>query len=86
VGRSALWVSLLSSIVLASSAFAAGPFGSLHVGNWKGGAYTDDKTGAFSHCAASTAYGSGVHLSIAYNVSGGFVACIWTRSMAPEHW
>jgi hypothetical protein len=37
---------LLASLyvaVLASPALAAGPFGSIHVGNWSGGAYTNDK-------------------------------------------
>ncbi len=65
-------MSLLSSVVLASSAFAAGPFGSIHVGNWTGGAYTDDKTGAFTHCAAGTPYANGVYLVISQNVTGGW--------------
>jgi hypothetical protein len=30
----------------ASAAFGAGPFGTIRVGAWNGGAYTDDKTGA----------------------------------------
>ena len=30
----------------------AGPFGTIHVGEWKGGAYSNDTTGEFSHCAA----------------------------------
>jgi hypothetical protein len=46
--------------VLASSAQGAGPFGSIHVGEWSGGAYTNDQTGAFSHCSAATGYASGV--------------------------
>ncbi|GLR95616.1 hypothetical protein QIH91_42400 [Bradyrhizobium japonicum USDA 135] len=28
---------------------AAGPFGSVNVGNWIGGAFSNDQTGAFSH-------------------------------------
>ena len=32
------------------------------IGNWDGGAYTNDKTGAFSHCAASASYRSGTTL------------------------
>jgi S1-C subfamily serine protease len=38
----------------ASVAIAAGPFGSIHVGNWVGGAFTDDRTDTFSHCSASS--------------------------------
>ena len=41
----------------APSAYAAGPFGKIHVGLWNGGAYTDDHSGAFSHCAASSRMG-----------------------------
>jgi hypothetical protein len=47
-----------------SSAFAAEPFGSIRVGNWSGGAYTDDKSGTFSHCAAGTLYNSGINVII----------------------
>jgi S1-C subfamily serine protease len=65
-------MSVLSSAVLASSAFAGGPFGSIHVGNWSGGAYTNDQTGAFSHCSAATTYGSGITL-----VVGQFPAGNW---------
>jgi S1-C subfamily serine protease len=57
----------------ASSAHAAGPYGSIHVGNWSGGAYTDDKTGAFSHCSAGTSYGSGINVIVGQNVSGSWL-------------
>jgi hypothetical protein len=41
LGRVGLLVSALASTLLASpSAFAAGPFGTIHVGYWQGGAYT----------------------------------------------
>lgn len=47
----------LKSFVVASclqlgvvgAAQAAGPFGSVNVGNWIGGAFSNDETGAFSH-------------------------------------
>src|ERR1700761_8992201 len=39
--------------LIASSAGAAGPYGSIKIGAWIGGAFTDDSTGAFSHCAAT---------------------------------
>jgi hypothetical protein len=35
---------------IAPIADAKGPYGNIHVGQWKGGAFTDDNTGAFSHC------------------------------------
>ena len=56
--------------LLASSAFAGGPYGSISAGNWKGGAYTNDKTGAFSHCGASSGYANGVILLVTQNVGG----------------
>ena len=32
------------------------------VGNWAGDAYSDDRTGVFSHCAAGVTYKSGIYL------------------------
>lgn len=57
-------VALVSQAILAGLAHAAGPFGTIHVGNWNGGAYTNDSTGAFSHCAASTPYANGITLLV----------------------
>lgn len=37
----------------------------LSAGAWKGGAYTNNATGAFSHCAASARYKSGISLLFA---------------------
>jgi S1-C subfamily serine protease len=57
---------LLQAAII-SSALAAGPYGNIKIGGWVGGAFTDDKTGAFSHCAATTAYASGIILVIGQN-------------------
>ena len=57
---------LLQAAII-SSALAAGPYGSIKVGAWTGGAFTDDSTGAFSHCSASTGYASGMGLIIGQN-------------------
>src|SRR6202011_3669440 len=40
-----------------------------HVGNWIGGAFSDDNTGKFSHCAATSTYGSGVSLVVGHNAA-----------------
>jgi hypothetical protein len=56
-----------STILLASlstSVFAAGPYGSINYGHWKGGAYIDDKTGAFSNCIVSAPYLSGINMYV----------------------
>src|SRR5436309_2165569 len=56
-----------ASLSWTSTALAAGPYGSIHVGIWNGGAYTNDSTGAFSHCVASSAFPNGVALLIGQN-------------------
>lgn len=57
-------VATLLTAVAISTADARGPYGSVTVGNWKGGAYTNDKTGAFSHCAAGASYQSGIYFLV----------------------
>jgi len=51
---------LLSMFAGVRFAEARGPYGSISVGNWKGGAFTNDQTGAFSHCGATAIYQSGI--------------------------
>jgi S1-C subfamily serine protease len=67
--RNILFLAFLVQIATASLAYAKGPYGNIHVGTWKGGAFTDDSTGAFSHCAASTSYGSGITLVVGQNAA-----------------
>jgi hypothetical protein len=63
---------LLSGLFAISTAQARGPYGSISVGNWKGGAYTNDQTGAFSHCAAGAGYDSGIYFMVTVDQSGGW--------------
>jgi S1-C subfamily serine protease len=51
------------------------------VGNWKGGAYTSDQTGAFSHCAAGTQYLSGIYFVVTIDDKAG-----WSLGFAHEKW
>lgn len=67
--KSLIVVSLLQ-VGIAGAANAAGPFGSVNVGNWIGGAFSNDHTGAFSHCAATTPYANGVILVVSQNAAG----------------
>ncbi|MDP3255932.1 hypothetical protein [Bosea sp. (in: a-proteobacteria)] len=53
---------LASILLLAPGAQAAGPFGKIVVGNWTGGAFTNDATGAFSHCAVNAGYRNGTRM------------------------
>src|SRR4029079_11615801 len=67
--RATLFLAFFVQIAISSIADAAGPYGNIHVGNWKGGAFTDDNTGAFSHCGATTSYGNGVILVVGQTAS-----------------
>jgi S1-C subfamily serine protease len=65
--RASFVVSILAATLLSiATAFAAGPYGNIHVAGWQGGAYTNDQ-GQFSHCAATAGYQSGIFLSLAEN-------------------
>lgn len=68
-----MWARTLTLTVLlflfTAAAQAGGPYGSVHAGQWSGGAYTDDITGAFTHCSAAATYESGVSLSVGMEAS-----------------
>lgn len=49
-------------VLMSASALQAKPIREFNVAGWDGGAYADDQTGAFSHCAISAHYQSGVFL------------------------
>jgi S1-C subfamily serine protease len=74
-------VILLAAILAGSNAEARGPYGTINVGNWKGGAYTNDQTGAFSHCSAGTQYLSGIYFVVMIDDKGG-----WSLGFAHENW
>jgi S1-C subfamily serine protease len=74
-------VSIAAALLCASPSFAAGPYGSIHVGLWNGGAYTNDTTGEFSHCAAGTSYNSGINVILGQNVNGA-----WLLGFAHPAW
>jgi S1-C subfamily serine protease len=65
-----LIVAFLLQLLVAGAADAAGPFGSVNIGNWIGGAFSNDQSGAFSHCAATTPYANGVNLVVSQNSAG----------------
>lgn len=58
---------VLAGAMLAFPALAAGPFAKFTVGNWAGGAFTNNDTGQFSHCAVSASYKSGVTMHASLN-------------------
>lgn len=68
-------------VLSVTSASARGPYGSITVGNWQGGAYTNDKNGAFTHCAAGTTYQSGIYFVVSIGENGS-----WRLGFAHESW
>ncbi len=74
---------LISALVTFTSlpALAAGPMGSINLGHWSGGAFTNEKTGAFSHCAASAGYQNGFLLTIGQNAER-----TWLLAIANPSW
>src|SRR4029450_13096846 len=63
----ALATILVAAIAVAANAFAKGPYGSIKVGLWQGGAFTSDGTGSFTHCAAGATYNSGIYFMVVVN-------------------
>jgi S1-C subfamily serine protease len=79
--RAAAIAALLCTIFASSNAEARGPYGSISVGNWQGGAYTNDQTGSFTHCAAGARYASGVFFLVMIDHNGG-----WSLGFMHEQW
>jgi Trypsin-like peptidase domain len=71
---------IVGALFCSTSSFAAGPFGTIHVGNWNGGAYTSDKDGSFSHCAGVTGYASGISVFVSYNVQNNWLLGFASKS------
>jgi hypothetical protein len=69
----------LALLVVSNS--AAAPLRNFKVGGWLAGAYSNDSTGEFSHCAASAAYGSGI--SVFFAISKDFT---WRMSFSKPEW
>lgn len=68
-----VFVACLVQAAVATTAQAAGPFGTIHVGAWVGGAFSDDSTGGFSHCAATSTYASGISLVVGVNAANSWL-------------
>jgi S1-C subfamily serine protease len=81
--RLAINAVVAAACVLLSVTFsqARGPYGSISVGNWQGGGYTDDKSGAFTHCAAGASYQSGIYFLVLVGASGN-----WRLGFSHQSW
>jgi len=74
-------IALTGLVVSCHPADAAGPYRPFQIGLWSGGAYTDDRTGAFSHCSAGVVYDSGLNLFVVGTAGHG-----WWLGFADPHW
>ena len=55
---------LLLMLSVVFPAEARGPYGSIAVAGWSGGAFADDNSGEFSNCIASAPYKSGINFGV----------------------
>jgi S1-C subfamily serine protease len=72
---------LLGVFAAVWSAEARGPYGSINVGNWKGGAFTNDATGEFASCSAFAPYRSGITLFVIVGANMN-----WRLGFSSENW
>jgi len=85
--KALLLVASISSVM--AGGVKAATISDTHIGNWLVGAYSDDKTGAFSHCAASVQYNSGILMLLSidreYKWSMGFATSNWNLTVGHEY-
>ena len=79
--KTALAVAALAATAIAPIEAEAKQISRFKVKAWSGGAYTDNKTGAFSHCAASVKYKSGILLLFSVDKD-----LKWRMGFAKDSW
>jgi len=72
---------LIGVFFLDPRAEARGPYGSISVGNWKGGAFTNDASGEFASCSAFAPYRSGITLYVIISAN-----MTWRLGFSNEGW
>src|SRR4051812_23005253 len=74
-------VLLLAVMFAAGNADARGPYGSIKVGNWQGGAFTSDANGEFISCSAASTYKSGITVVVLVGSN-----MTWSLAFANDNW
>ena len=74
-------VAIFCIVLMTSISNARGPYGSVNLGNWQGGAYTNDNSGEFTHCASGAIYQSGIYLVVSVGAD-----LRWRLGFAHENW
>lgn len=72
---------LIGLLVSTFPALAKGPFGSIRIAGWSGGAFTDNQTGNFSNCIVSASYKSGITVGIVVSKN-----LTWALAFTDERW
>lgn len=72
---------IIGAILIAPVTSPAKTMDTAMVGNWLVGAYSDDKSGEFSHCAMAASYRSGIYMVFSLNN-----AYQWTLGFADPEW
>src|SRR5690349_4002528 len=81
VTRAAIMAACLLLALPTTAADAAGPMRPFQLGLWSGGAWTNDQTGTFSHCAASVGYNGGIVMIAMIDRSFG-----WALGFTSQAW
>jgi S1-C subfamily serine protease len=80
-----MWMRFLQVVAILAAtnqaATAGTQFGSIHLGQWSGGALASEKDGAFAFCAATAAVEGGYLLTIAQDPDR-----LWAMSIAHPRW
>jgi S1-C subfamily serine protease len=74
-------VLLIALIFAAANAEARGPYGSIKVGNWQGGAFTSDANGEFLSCSAASSYKSGITVIVIVGAN-----MTWRLGFTNDNW
>jgi hypothetical protein len=72
---------VLTALALAAAPASAATLETFNIGGWVGGAYSNDRTGEFSHCAVSIPYRSGIVLL--FSVGRNFT---WSMGLSNAQW
>jgi hypothetical protein len=76
-----LTIAIAAAIISPSPATYAAEFRHQNWGQWSGGAYNNDQTRQFSHCAAGVPYRSGVFMMVSINR-----LFVWSLGFADPEW
>jgi S1-C subfamily serine protease len=71
----------LVALLTATVADARGPYGTIKVGNWQGGAFTSDSTGEFTSCTAFSSYKSGIVVFVIVSAN-----MTWRLGFSSDSW